>query len=39
MTLKKMPHTVKTAYDDTLNMKDPDIVTEEIHDLLEIPMS
>ena len=39
MTLKKMINTVKVAYKDALEMKEPDIVGEEVHDLLEIPMS
>lgn len=39
MTLKKTINAVAVAYKDALEMKEPDIVGEEVHDLLEIPMS
>jgi hypothetical protein len=39
MSLKKMTHSVRTAYRESLDMKEPDIVEEKSHDLLEIPLS
>ena len=39
MTLKKMINTVKQAYLDKLELNEPDIVHEQVHDMLDIQMS
>ena len=39
MTLKKMIAHVKNAYTDALELEEPDLVEENVHDLLEAPMS
>jgi hypothetical protein len=39
MTLKKMINTVKQAYEDALELEEPDIVHERVHDLLDVEMS